>query len=141
MPADANATRRGCAPLTPASAGSSSRSPTTRRAGLFSTRPPELYVGGRNQTKLVEGVKRQVEVVRSLLAPPASELGSTEPPEVCGALVFTNAEFGLFTRPFTVDGVWVGWGRAVRKRLGEEAAGSLPVDGIAKRLARELRPG
>ena len=41
----------------------------TRGGGLFSTRPPDLYVGGRNQTKLVEGVQRQVATVRSLLSP------------------------------------------------------------------------
>ena len=111
----------------------------TRGGGLFSTRPPELYVGGRNQTKLVEGVQRQVATVQSLLSPLASEVGG--PPEVRGALVFINAEFGLFTSPFAVDGIWVGWGKAIRKRLGEEATGPLTVDGIAKRLARELRAG
>lgn len=113
----------------------------TRGGGLFSSRAPTLYVGGRNQTKLVEGVTRQVETVRLLLAPLASELGMTAPPNVRGALVFINAEFGLLATPFAVDGVWVGWGKSIRKRLGEEATGSLPVDGIAKRLARELRAG
>jgi len=61
------------------------------------------------------------------------------PPDVRGALVFTNAEFGLFSSPFIVDNVWVGWGKAIRKRLGEEAKGRQPVDEIARRLARELR--
>lgn len=84
---------------------------------------------------------RQVETVRALLAAQGTELGMTARPDVRGALVFTNAEFGLFSTPFAVDGVWVGWGRAIRTRLGEEATGSLPVDGIAKRLARELRAG
>ena len=37
--------------------------------------------------------------------------------------------------------VWVGWGKAIRERLGEEVAGPLPVDGVAKRLARQLRAG
>jgi hypothetical protein len=113
----------------------------TRGGGLFSRRAPELYVGGRNQTKLVEGVKRQVATVRSLATSLASEVGMTAPPDVRGALVFINAEFGLFTTPFPVDDVWVGWGKSIRKRLGEEVSGSLPVDEIAKRLARELRAG
>jgi hypothetical protein len=113
----------------------------TRGHGLFSKRPPELYVGGRNQTKLIEGVKRQVAAVRSLLAPLAGELGMAHAPPVRGALVFINAEFGLFASPFAVDDVWVGWGKPIRKRLGEQTTGSLPVAIVAKRLARELRAG
>jgi hypothetical protein len=52
-----------------------------------------------------------------------------------------NAEFGLFSSPFSVEGVWVGWGKAIRKRLGEEATGRQPVGEIAKGLARDLRAG
>jgi hypothetical protein len=37
--------------------------------------------------------------------------------------------------------MWVGWGKAIRKRLIEETGGPLPVDAIAKRLARVLRAG
>ncbi len=39
------------------------------------------------------------------------------------------------------DGVWIGWDRAVRKRLREESNGRLPLADVAKRLARELRAG
>ena len=113
----------------------------TRGGGLFSSRAPELYVGGRNQTKLIDGVKRQVEIVRSILAPVTTELGMTQAPEVRGALVFTNADFGFFPSSFLVDGVWVGWGKAARNGLAAQAEGPLPVDRIAKRLARELRAG
>lgn len=112
----------------------------TRGHGLFSRRSPDLYVGGRNQMKLVEGVKRQAQVIRTVLEAFTAEHGVVEVP-VRPALVFVGAEFGLFPSPFTVDGVWVGWGRAVRKRLAEETAGQLPAGKLAKRLARELRPG
>jgi hypothetical protein len=113
----------------------------TRGHGVFSKRPPDLFVAGRNQMKLVEGVKRQVAAVRSLLEPLAGELGMAEAPTVRGALVFVSAEFGLLSSPFVVDDVWVGWGKSIRKRLGEETAGTLPVDAVAKHLARELRAG
>lgn len=110
----------------------------TRGHGLFSRRPPDLFVGGRNQTKLVEGVKGQVDKVRSILAAGASEHGLGEIP-VRGGLVFIDAEFGLFASPFAVDDVWVGWGKAIRKRLVEEAGGALPATDLAKRLASVLR--
>ena len=86
-------------------------------------------------------MQRQVAAVRSLLAPLAGELGMAEAPPVRGALVFVNAEFGLFASPFVVDDVWIGWGKPIRKRLGEQTAGTLPVGVAAKRLARELRAG
>ena len=112
----------------------------TRGHGLLSRRPPDLYVGGRNQMKLVRGVTKQAEVVRTVLQSMPAEHGVAEIP-VRPALVFIGAEFGLFPSPLTVDGVWVGWGKAVRKRLMEETTGQLPVAELAKRLARELRPG
>lgn len=112
----------------------------TRGHGLFSRRPPDLYVGGRNQTKLVTGVQRQAEVVREVLEP-LRELQALPEIPVRGALVFIDAEFGLFSSPFLVDGVWVGWGKAIRWRLIDEEAGPLPVGVIAKHLARALRPG
>lgn len=109
----------------------------TRGHGLFSRKPPDLFVGGRNQTKLVEGVKKQVEAVRLILAPLAED--SSGELQVRGGLVFIGADFGLFGSPFAVDDVWVGWGKAIRKRLASEAQGPLPAADLAKRLARELR--
>ena len=55
--------------------------------------------------------------------------------------MFINAEFGLFSSPFAVDGIWVGWGKSIRKRLHVQTDGRLSADMIAKRLARELRAG
>lgn len=112
----------------------------TRRHGLFTRRPPDLYVGGRNQTKLVDGAQRQVAVIESLLEPFAADRGLAAVP-VRGALVFIGAEFGLFASPLHVDGVWVGWGKAIRKRLAEQTQGPLPAGDIAKLLARRLRQG
>lgn len=112
----------------------------TRGHGLFSRRPPDLYVGGRNQTKLVEGVQRQVAVIESLLGPFAADRGLAAVP-VRGALVFVGAEFGLFASPLSVDGIWVGWGKAIRKRLTDQIQGPLPVGEVAKLLARRLRQG
>jgi hypothetical protein len=111
-----------------------------RRRGLLSPRPPDLYVGGRDKTLLAGGVRKQVEAVQEALSVFALDHGLAEPPTVRGALCFVHAEFGLFASPFTIDGVWVGWGKALRKTLAAEG-GALPVGDVAKRLARELRPG
>lgn len=111
-----------------------------RAHGLLSRRPPDLFVGGRNQTKLVAGVARQVEAVSSVLAPWARDEGVAEVP-VRGPLVFIGAEFGVFASPFSVDGVWVGWGKALRARLRSQTSDAVPAAAVAKVLARHLRAG
>lgn len=76
----------------------------------------------------------------NVLTPFAVERGIPQPP-VRAALVFVEGEFGLLPSPLTLDGVWIGWGRSIRKRLRQESTGRLPVADLAKRLARELRAG
>jgi hypothetical protein len=111
-----------------------------RAHGLFSRQPPDLYVGGRNKTKLVEGVNAQVRVVELTIAAFTTEVGIREIP-VRGALVFVDAEFGLLQSAFTINDVWIGWGNAICKRLAKESDANIPASDVAKRLARELCPG
>jgi hypothetical protein len=110
-----------------------------RTSGLFSRRPPDLFVGGRNRTNLIAGVHRQVEIVRGLVT--ASRPAQNVDVPVRGGLVFVDAEFGLLPKPLVIDGIWVGWGKAIRRRLTEETGGELPAADLAKHLARDLRPG
>ena len=88
------------------------------KGGWFRT-DVRLKVGGRDRTKLVEGVRRQVALVEEAV-------GGAAP--VHGALCFVDAEWGFFARPFRIDGVLVAWRKAIRKRLA--AAG--PLDGAAR---------
>lgn len=106
-----------------------------RGGRLLSPGPAELFVGGRNRQQLVDGVRGQVDTVQAVLA----EAGRAVP--VRGALVFIDAEFGLFDGPFDLGGTWVGWGRALRKRLAQESGGPFPTADVAKCLAARLRPG
>lgn len=112
----------------------------TRGHGLFSRKPPDLYVGGRNQMKLVAGVQKQVEVLRLLLDDFSIDQRQPRVP-VRGALVFVDAEFGWFADPLLIQDVWVGWGKAMRNRLVEENLGQVPAAAVAKYLARSLRAG
>jgi hypothetical protein len=99
--------------------------------GLLSTEW-QLRVGGRDCTNLVNGLHKQVAAVRSSLA---GELDV----EVHAVMCFTCAEWSLFARPFEVGGVWIGWAKALGKRL--QAPGPLDPDAaqlVAQRLAAAL---
>jgi hypothetical protein len=71
-----------------------------------------LYVGGRDRTKLVAGLGWQLDAVRSVL-------GDMEVP-VLAALCFVDADWGLFSKPFRHDGVWVGYPKALAAQLAAD---------------------
>jgi hypothetical protein len=81
-------------------------------SGWFVPRP-RLFVAGRDQSRLVTSARRQRALV-------AETLTAAEPaggPLVRVALCFTGAQVGLFTRPFTLEGVLVTWPRAFARTL------------------------
>jgi hypothetical protein len=88
-----------------------------------------LQVNGRTRSKLVLGLARQVEAVRT-------ELGALAHGDVpiTGVLCFTEADFPLFRR-MQIDGYLLRHRRALAKELN--AAGPLTVQSIDS-LARSL---
>ena len=67
-----------------------------RDVGPFWREENQVYVGGRNRTKLVNGVEKQVEcVLAALKADPAAK-GT----DVYGVLCFVESEWGLLDFPF-----------------------------------------
>jgi len=95
-----------------------------------------LMVGGRDRTKLVEGVQKQMKDVRQILS-----ASSVPDAAVHGALCFVDAEFRLFAKPFEVGGVLVSWGKALRERM--VVPGPLDADqcaAIQSHLAASLPP-
>lgn len=90
------------------------------RGGMLSSRSV-VTVGGRDRTNLVDGVRRQVGTVRTVLAE-----FSFDPLPVRSALCFVDGDWGLRFRPFSVDGVLVIRPSALRSRL--RAPGSLDAD-------------
>lgn len=58
--------------------------------GIFGNNKKELWIGGRNRTKLIDGVERQIQVVEKILASSAVEM------PVIGVLAFLNAEWDTY---------------------------------------------
>ncbi len=61
-------------------------------------------------------------------------------PRQCGAL-FVDGDWGWFAKPFSLDGVFVAWPKALRERL--RAPGPYTPEGIgmlADQLDKRLRP-
>lgn len=99
-----------------------------RRVGGWCASREVLYIGNREQSRLVTSAGRQrAEVARHVA------------PHVCvrAALCFTGIELGLFMRPFVLDDVLVTWPNALAKTLlapgplGAEARRAL-AEGLAE---------
>ena len=54
---------------------------------------------------------------------------------VHAALCFVEAEWSLFAKPFVLDGVWIGWAKALGERL--RVKGDLSPDHLSM-LARRI---
>lgn len=91
--------------------------------GLLRPRVERLTVAGRDRTSLVEGVRRQVALVREALV---------DRPEVPvrGVLCFVDADWPLIGGSFTVDHVAVLWPKKLKALLVEP--GSLGEGQIAQ---------
>jgi len=90
--------------------------------GLIRPRQELLIVGGRDRTKLVEGMHKQLGLVRAALA---------DQPDVPvhGVLCLVDADWPLIGGSFTVQGVSVMWPKKLKALLAE--AGPLDADRIA----------
>lgn len=100
--------------------------------GLFRPRAERLMVGSRDGTKLVDGVLKQVDLVRGLI-------GNDVP--LHGVLCFVEADWPLFGGNFTTRNVQVLWPKKLYPQL--QADGPLATEVIAhahQALARHLPP-
>ncbi len=78
--------------------------------GLLRPRVEKLVVGGRDRTSAVDGVLKQVEVVRDLL---------DDAVPVHGVLCFIDADWPLVGGAFTTRGVQVLWPKKLNAMLAE----------------------
>ncbi|KGN41031.1 nuclease-related domain-containing protein [Knoellia aerolata] len=97
--------------------------------GLFRPRAERLLVGSRDCTRLVDGVLKQVEVVRALLEPSMP---------VHGVLCFVEADWPLLGGSFTTREVYALWPKKLYLKL--QAEGPLTADTIAE-IHRTLANG
>jgi hypothetical protein len=84
--------------------------------GLFRPRVERLFVGRRDQTKLVDGVFWQMEKVQEAIDTP-----------VLGALCFVEADWPLLGGSFSVRGVEVLWPKKIASRVSS-ATGRVDVE-------------
>jgi hypothetical protein len=98
--------------------------------GILRPRVEKLLVGTRDQTKLVDGVLKQVEVVRGIV-------GGDDIP-VTGVLCFIEADWPLIGGAFTTRGVEVLWPRKLYPRLTTEGSIASDVEDLHRRLASAL---
>lgn len=95
--------------------------------GIVRPRVESLRIGGRDGTKLVQGVQSQVERV-------AAALGEAVPP-VTGVLCFLEADWPLIGGSFSVDDVHVLWPRLLVQRIMDAAPQPIDVDRIYAKVA------
>ena len=103
------------------------------RGGLFRV-DEQLYVNGRNCSKLVDGVLGQMDVVRTALADAVPEV------PVRGVLCFIGGEWGWRMRPKVVKGVTSLWPVALPDHVCAAGPHANDVAAIAAHLRTRLRP-
>ena len=99
--------------------------------GILRPRVEKLVVGGRDRTKLVDGVLSQVERVRAVL-------GDEDVP-VAGVLCFVEADWPLVGAFFSTRGVRVVSPRRLSKILAE-SGGGVDVASVRDRVAAAFLP-
>lgn len=92
--------------------------------GILRPRKESLVVAGRDQTKLVTGVHKQTDLVRTALA----AAGFDDVP-VVGALCFVAADWPLIGGAFWIDKVLVAWPKKVADYV--TADGDIPPERVA----------
>jgi hypothetical protein len=107
-----------------------------RNVGNWPTIDRRLFVGGRDKSKLVEGMGKQTRAVRAAVE--SAGLGDTP---VHAVLCFTDSDWGLFAKPIMFGDVTCLWA----KKLRELVSAPGPLDGhqrtaIGHRLNLALPP-
>jgi hypothetical protein len=105
-----------------------------RTLGPIWRREHAVFVGGRDRTRVIHGMSRQVDAVRSAIVPDPLAADVAIMPVVC----FVTSDWGLFAKPFEISAVLVTWPQKLVERIA--AAGPLTATGVA-RIANRIGVG
>jgi hypothetical protein len=108
-----------------------------RSLGPFWRTEPAVFVGGRNRSKVIHGMPRQLDAVRSMIAPDplAAEIA------VRSAVCFVASDWGFFAKPFEVNSVLVAWPQKLAELIATPGTLTTTVVArIANRIAVGLPP-
>lgn len=97
--------------------------------GILRPRVEKLLVGRRDCTKLLDGVLKQVGLVRDL----AGDV------PVTGALCFVEADWPLIGGAFVTGGIHVLWPKRLAKVLAEQTAGDVDVAATCESVASRFK--
>ena len=104
-----------------------------RQPGWFSGDPEQLFINGRNRTKIVDGVKKQVVQVESVL------LNTQIQMPVFGVLTFVVGPLHLFIVQEKTSGIFLSTQRGIEKILRRPGSHSVAdIKSIAKLLALQF---
>ena len=98
--------------------------------GILRPRAEKVMVGRRDCTKLVDGVLKQVDLVREVV----------DDLPVTGALCFVEADWPLIGGAFATRGVHVLWPKRLAKFLSETGEGVVDVASVREDLASRFQP-
>ena len=99
--------------------------------GFLRPRTEKLRVGGRDRTELVDGVLKQLDLVRAIVG---------EGVHVTGVLCFIDADWPLIGGAFTTRGVEVLWPKRLYPRLTAPAPCQFDVAALHRSLGEALPP-
>lgn len=106
-----------------------------RNVGSLFRLDERLYVDGRDRSKLVEGVRGQIEVVRRALGAEFADV------PIRGVLCFVGCECGWIMKQKHVNGVTALWPNALPNHVTAAGNHGEQVAVVAEHLRGRLRPG
>ena len=105
-----------------------------RDRGGWLSADERLYVNNRDQTKLIDGVTKQVAVVRTAIGPePSTGV------RVRGCMCFVGSDWPFFAKPFQLADVVVTWPAKLCDAIVEPGPLTVEqVDALARQLSERL---